>query len=94
MTDLEIKTLLRQRGANISDVARAAEVSPQLVGRVISGKDKSRRIATLISNFLGKPVETLWPGKYPDIYRRRSSEQVLMELRAAAANISRHAEAA
>ena len=42
MTDLEIKTLLRQRGANISDVARAAEVSPQLVGRVISGKDKGK----------------------------------------------------
>ena len=92
MTDLEIKILLSKRGANISDVARAAEVSPQLVGRVIAGKDKSRRVATLISNFLGKPLDALWPGAYPATYRRRSSHRVEMELRAAA-NISRHAEA-
>lgn len=94
MTPDDIKALIYKKGANLSDVARAAGVAPSTVSRVINGGAKSREIATVISNFLGKPVETLWPGKYPDIYRRRSSEQVLMELRAAAANISRHAEAA
>lgn len=94
MTDLEIKNLLAKRGANISDVARAAEVSPQAVGRVIAGKDKSRRIATIISNFLGKPLEQLWPGAYPATYTRRSTHRVEMELRAAAASLQRHAEAA
>lgn len=94
MTELEIKTLLRQRGASMSDVARAAGVTPQSVGRVIAGKDKSRGIAQLIANFLGKPVDTLWPGKYPVTYSRKSSEQVLMELRAAASHLQNHAKAA
>lgn len=94
MTDIEIKTLIKKRGANMSDIARVAQVTPGAVRRVIEGKDKSRRIATIISNFLGQPLEKLWPGLYPDTYRRRSSEQVMRELHAAAANLQRHMEAA
>lgn len=94
MTDIEIKTLIKKRGANMSDVARAAGVSPGAVRRVIEGKDKSRRIANLISTFLGMPVDKLWPGQYPTTYSRRSSHRVVMELQAAAANVQRHMEAA
>lgn len=94
MTPNDIKSLIYKKGANLSDVARAAGVSPSTVSRVIKGHVKSRDIATVISNFLGKPVDALWPGMYPEVYRRRSSEQVLMELRAAAASLQRHAEAA
>lgn len=94
MTELQIKNLLRERGANMSDVARAAGVTPQTVGRVIAGKDKSRRIAMLISRFLGKSVDQLWPDMYPQTYSRRSPHRVALELQAAMATIQRHAEAA
>lgn len=94
MTEIEIKSLIKKRGANMSDIARVAEVSPGAVRRVIEGKDKSRRIATIISNFLGTPIDKLWPGQYPETYRRRSSEQVMKELRAAAVHLQRHMEAA
>lgn len=94
MTDLEIKTLIYKKGANISDIARAAKVSHSAVSRVIKGETRSRDIATLISHFLGKPVDTLWPGKYPVTYSRKSSERVLMELRAAASHLQNHAKAA
>lgn len=94
MTDLEIKKLIYEKGANLADIARAASVSNSTVSRVISGEIRSRDVATVISNFLGKPLNTLWPNKYPAVYRRRSSEQVLRELRVAAAHIQRHAEAA
>lgn len=94
MTNLEIKSLIYKKGANISDIARAANVSHSTVSRVIKGETRSRDIACVISRFLGKSVETLWPGKYPDTYRRKSSERVLMELQAAASHIQRTREAA
>lgn len=89
MTPIDIKNLIYKKHANLSDIARAANVSPSTVSRVINGETRSRDIATVISNFVGKPLDTLWPGKYPEVYSRRSSEKVLMELRAAAASLGR-----
>lgn len=87
MTEIQIKNLLRQRGVTQSDVARTLNVSSQTVGRVISGKDKSRRIASTIAKFLNVPVDTLWPGKYPTHYKRQSSAQALLALQRAAASL-------
>ena len=87
MTEFQIKTLLRQSGVTMADVARTLDVSSQAVSRVIAGKDKSRRIAMTIAKFLNVPVETLWPGKYPTHYKRQSSEQALLALQRAAASL-------
>lgn len=87
MTGIEIRSLIYEKGATLSDIARISGKSHSSITRVINGESRSRDIATMISNFLGKPVDVLWPGKYPNVYRRRSSERVLMELQAAAAHL-------
>lgn len=92
MKSKDIKRLIYDKGASLADIARAAGVSNSTVSRVISGEIRSRDVATVISRFLGKPLEALWPGKYPEVYRRRSSERVLLELAAAASHL--HQEAA
>lgn len=83
MTADQIKNLIKGKGASLRDIAEAADVSPSTVCRVVSGDMKSRRLAQVISRFLGKRIDDLWPDAYPQQYSRRSSMQVRQELAAA-----------
>lgn len=83
MTPDQIKSLIKNKGASLRDIAEVAEVSASTVSRVISGDTKSRRLANAIALFLGKRLDDLWPSVYPDAYSRRSSAQVRQELMAA-----------
>lgn len=87
MTSEQICALLKKKGASMTSVADAAEVSVQSVRRVIRGESKSRRIASVIAMFLGKRLDDLWPGQYPDRYTRKAPEQVNRELRAAVLSV-------
>ena len=88
MTGEEIRNLLKEKGATMTAVAEAADVSVTTVSRVIYSQDKSRRIASVISLFLGKRIDDLWPGQYPANYTRRSSsDRIKNELKAAAKSV-------
>jgi len=71
--------MLRAQGTSMSEVARVVGKSPVSVRRVIYGESKSRFIANTIAAFLEVPVDTLWPGAYPDRYTR-SAPNVLARL--------------
>jgi lambda repressor-like predicted transcriptional regulator len=88
MTGEQIRSLLTKKGANMSAVAEAAGVSVTQISRVVHGESKSRRIANMIALFLGRRVDDLWPGMYPETYTRRSSSQVRRELAAAARSVT------
>lgn len=67
----QIKALIHEQGASLVDVASVVGVSPTAVSAVVKGTSKSRRIAQTIALFLEKDIDQLWPGKYPEVYRRR-----------------------
>lgn len=83
MTEAEIRALIDKKGATMTDIARESGVSLSTVRKVIRGEARSRRIASILSQFLCKRVEDLWPGQYPATYARRTQDQVIRELRAA-----------
>lgn len=83
MTPYEIRAALQERGATLTAVAQVIGVTVTTVSKVIDGKDKSRRVASVISNFLEIPLDTLWPGKYPARYARRTSAEGMASLSAA-----------
>ena len=56
----KIKSMLVERGIYQSDIARDLNVSGALVSKVVSGKDRSRRVQEKIANVLGLPYEKLW----------------------------------
>lgn len=87
MTGEQIRALLKEKGASMTDIARAAEVSVTSVSRVIHCEAKSRRIASVISLFLGKRLDDLWPGAYPAQYTRRTPERISRELKAAVVSV-------
>lgn len=61
----EIKKALSSRGIALADLARHAQVSLTTVSTVVSGKARSRRVATLIAKAIGLPIDAVWPGAYP-----------------------------
>jgi lambda repressor-like predicted transcriptional regulator len=79
VTPERIVQMLRAQGTSMSEVARVVGKSPVSVRRVIYGESKSRFIANTIAAFLEVPVDTLWPGAYPDRYTR-SAPNVLARL--------------
>lgn len=72
MTPLEIQIELKKRNVSQSAVARAIGVHFSVVGKVIRGEAKSRRVATTIANVLSRSVDDIWPGKYPTAYQRQA----------------------
>ena len=52
------------KGSSLASVARDLNLDYQTVYAVISGA-RSRRVETRISQVLGKPVEEIWPSRYP-----------------------------
>ena len=61
----DIKAALKKHGKTQADIARAETVSKTLVNYVISGRSLSRRVAEAIAQACGKPVDSLWPARYP-----------------------------
>lgn len=51
-----------RRGRNLSDIARACDVEPSLVSRVVSGLARSRRIERYICKVTNLPLRVAFPG--------------------------------
>lgn len=65
MKPIDIQYALKSRGSSQAKIARDLQVSKVTVSYVLAGKTTSRRIAEAISAAAGKPLDVLWPGKYP-----------------------------
>lgn len=63
----QIKASIRMKGTTPSALADSMQRSRMLVSNVIHGRAISRPVADRIALLLGKPVHTLWPGKYKTI---------------------------
>ncbi len=78
MHPADIKASLEKAGFSQVDIARSVVgrsgevVTPGAVHMVIKGKRRSAAIARRISEVIGLPVRTLWPGKYPQLERKAS----------------------
>lgn len=79
MPPQQIKQLLRSRGASMTAVAKVCDVTPQTVRAVVFRETKSRRIAMVIAEFLDRSLDELFPGMYPDRYRRNADAMRQMQ---------------
>ncbi len=91
MNNIDVKALLNEEGISIGQIARAADVSRSTASRVINGIARSRRIASIVADYLGKPANTLWPGKYPESGYRRNRVASIEKLQEIARNYPRAA---
>lgn len=64
MKPLEIRIALLRRGYSNSRVAKELRLTRSTVGDVISGRQKSLRVALKIAEVTKLPVDALWPGRY------------------------------
>lgn len=71
MHPADIQAAIKKRGYTPADIARHLKVSRSAVSAVIYGHP-SRRIATTIAKLIGRPVDELWPGQYPDEALRKA----------------------
>lgn len=58
------RTLLRERGVSLSDIARALGKDLSVVSRVNGGERRSREIERAIAERLGLPVDEAFPEWY------------------------------
>lgn len=91
MNNIDVKALLNEEGISIGQIARAANVTRSTASRVINGLSRSRRIASIVADYLGQPANTLWPGKYPENGYRRNRVTSLAKLQEIARNYPRAA---
>lgn len=75
MDPISIRALIKKRGATIAAIAASLKCSEAAVRGVIDGNSKSRRIARRIADFIGRPIDELWPNKYPAKYRRKATTE-------------------
>lgn len=61
MNENQIKGALITSGSNQTRIAEMLKVSKTSVHRIISKKDKSRRIAQAIANQIGEPLYKVFP---------------------------------
>lgn len=78
----DVVRMLKDRGASMTAVARVCQVTPQMVRKVVFREAKSRRVALVIAEFLGLPLETLFPDQYPDRYTKQKDAMSRMQLAA------------
>lgn len=71
-----IKAHLRIAGSSQTHVANSLGISHSAVSRVIDGHSRSLRVARRICEIIGEPVETVFPGQYPDAEERFPAEDV------------------
>ena len=64
MHPADIKAALAKSGRTQASVAKELQVTPVTVHQVIFGSVHSRRVANLISEITGHPLNELWPGAY------------------------------
>ena len=57
----DIKASIRKAGKSITIAAKDLEITPSTVSLVVSGRGKSMRVQTYISDLIGKPVAEIWP---------------------------------
>jgi len=73
----QIKALLRTKGITPTALADELGIARSTMSQVISGKAMSARIRASIAEFIGVPVEVLWPPPKSQPVLRRSREQML-----------------
>lgn len=71
MKAIEIRIELLRRGYTNVRVADELNLARSTVGDVLSGRQKSARVAKKVSSIVGIPVSVLWPGAYEAPARRR-----------------------
>jgi len=71
MHPADINAALIKRGLTQRAIAKRLGIAPPSVSNVINNRAISHRVAKAISEAVGIPVDTLWPGRYqPHGYRR------------------------
>jgi lambda repressor-like predicted transcriptional regulator len=63
----DVNYALKKNGWSQAAVSRALAVDISTVNNVIHNRTTSIRIALFIAEKLGKTVEQVWPGRYPDV---------------------------
>ena len=67
----EIKAEMRMKGVTPAMLCDELDVSAPSISQVITGRAKSTRIQTRISQIIGKPISDIWSGK-TSLHRDRS----------------------
>jgi len=65
MTPIKIKIEMMRHSASQVGIARQCEVTQGHVHRVISGQSISDRVQRVIAESINKPVEQVFPSRYP-----------------------------
>lgn len=61
----DIKAALRKRGYTITRVAREMGLHQSTISTAIRPGRRSRPVEKKIADILGRPVEKVWPERYP-----------------------------
>jgi lambda repressor-like predicted transcriptional regulator len=61
---IQIKADLKRAGYTMTGLAKELGCEPQTVQQIINGDRKSKRIATVVAEKIGKPIAEVFPGKY------------------------------
>lgn len=70
----DIKAAIRKKSSSQAAISRKLGVSGMAVNHVVTGRQKSERIARLICEITGLPASQLWPGKYPGLELLQSAQ--------------------
>jgi len=73
----QIKAQLRMKGITPTALADQLGVAQSTMSQVINGKAVSARIRASIAEFIGMPVDVLWPPPKSQPVLRRSRAQML-----------------
>ena len=61
MTPLELKILLLKTGELQKEIAKDVGVSRPVVSRVVTGKERSKRVENAIAKLVNKNTDEIWP---------------------------------
>lgn len=65
-----IKARIRIAGGSLASISRELGVSKMAVTNVVSGRNRSIRIARRICEVTGLNPDLVWPGRYPEFVSR------------------------
>lgn len=75
MEPLDRRIALMRAGFRPIDLARKAKVSPSVIYRVLDDHGTSDRVQRLIAKAIDKPVEEVFPQRYP----QKSRAEIALE---------------